>query len=174
MGRVNKTIKSAFADLTGSDTRPPAYDAFINSNNPKKPSDRLAAMLNDYKGFVDEHRKQLERISLVEEIIMQLRTYENITDIRLSNVRNYIYGRCPFYRKDIKTKDVRVVIESSDIWDKLSIKELYDNKEFMKRVKASLREKMSEIIEENIDRLQQLNLEIAEAEIESIKSEEHV
>lgn len=163
MGRVNKRTKSAFADLTGNEREVSAYDIFLNLNNPKEPSDMLKKLISDYARLIETNRLVFQRIGLVEELIMQLRTYENMDDIKISNIRNYIYARCPFYRKDIKTKDVRVIVDSTDIWN-IPVDELASNVEFMEKAKEALREKMREVIDKNLVLLQQLNEKISNEE----------
>jgi hypothetical protein len=160
MGRVNKRTNSAFADLTGNEREVSAYDIFLNLNNPKEPSDKLLGLISNYREYIESNRLLIQRIGLVEELIMQLRTYENMDDIKISNIRNYIYARAPFYRKDIKTKDVRVIVDSTDIWN-LSLDELNSNEEFMNKAKQALREKMRVVIDRNFELLQEINQKIS-------------
>jgi hypothetical protein len=160
MGRVNKRTKSAFADLTGNEREVSAYDIFLNLNNPTEPSSTLLGLISNYRVYIESNRLVIERIGLVEELIMQLRTYENMDDIKISNIRNYIYARAPFYRKDIKTKDVRVIVDSTDIWN-VPLDELNSNEEFMNKAKEALREKMKAVIDKNLERLQELNEKIS-------------
>jgi hypothetical protein len=137
-----------------------AYDIFLNLNNPKEPSATLTGLISDYRQYIESNRLVIQRIGLVEELIMQLRTYENMDDIKISNIRNYIYARCPFFRKDIKTKDVRVIVDSTDIWN-VPLDELTSNEEFMDKTREALREKMKVIIDNNLVLLKQLNEEIS-------------
>jgi len=155
MGRVNKRTKCAFADLTGSEREASTYDQFLKFNNSKESSLALKGYLKEYKLFIDSNRLEIERIGIIEELIMQMRVYEIMDNIKISNIRNYIYARCPFYRKDIKTKDVRVIVDSTDIWN-LSMDELSTNEEFMNKAKKELREKMNVVILNNMVRLQEI------------------
>jgi hypothetical protein len=167
MARVNKTTKSVFADLVGSAEKFSAYDIFLDSNNPEKPSSILKRLMKDYRAYINAERTKLERIALIEEMIMQFRSKENITDIKLMIVRDYIYARCPFFRKDVNTKDVRVLVcpisdlnledkqldFSSQRVQKTLVLKLYNDDTFMTMVKKKISDKMEEVIQKNEERL---------------------
>lgn len=167
MARVNKTTKSVFADIVGSAKKFSAYDIFLDSNNPEKPSSILNRLMKSYREFVISERQKLERIALIEEMIMQFRSKENITDIKFMIVRDYIYARCPFYRKDVNTKDVRVLVctindvtidaKKTDLSSprnaKIFIAKLMNDEAFMTMAKKKIGEKMEEVIQANEERL---------------------
>jgi hypothetical protein len=95
----------------------------------------------------------------LEEIIMQMRIKENLDDIKLSLVREYIYARTPFYRKDKKAKDVRVIVNKVEFHPEVGtsgIEILFGNEDFMARAKEKLVQAMDTEIRENIRILKQM------------------
>lgn len=91
----------------------------------------------------------MEKLALLEEIIMQLRSKENLDDIKFSLVREYIYARCPFYRRNKTAKEIRVIVDNIEFWEKY-IDNLNDNKDIMNKAKTKLVKAMEKEIEENI------------------------
>ncbi len=63
------------------------------------------------KDIVKEIGGDYTKLASLEEIIIQMRIREDLSDIKLTQVREYIYARTPFYRKDKKSKDVRVIVD---------------------------------------------------------------
>jgi hypothetical protein len=155
MGRVNKKNEGVFVDLMGTDEKYSAFDVFINSNNPETMSTELETYVRDYKTIVEKHRKEFNKLSVLEEIIMQLRSRENL-DIKLSiagggsnGTNMYVYARTHFYRKEKVAKDIRVVVDPLEFWqDKIkdSVEDLRKNKEFMNRATEKLVRAMDEEI----------------------------
>lgn len=159
MARVNKTTDGVFSKFFGGEKTIPAYDAFLNNNNPKFPSPNLRKYMKLYKDYIANEKLYLEQIALVEEIVMQYRSKEQITDMKISFVRGYIYARCPFYRRGKTAKDVRVIADNVEFWN-MPLKKLVLNEEFMKKAKDKLTKKMLEHIDENIEKLAVLQEEI--------------
>jgi hypothetical protein len=94
-----------------------------------------------------------EQLASLEEVIMQMRIREDLSNIKLSLVRDYIYARTPFYRKDKKAKDVRVIVSKLDLQPEVTatgIEILLRNKEFMDKAQTKLYEAMTLEIEENL------------------------
>ena len=80
-------------------------------------------------------------------------------EIKLSLVRNeYIYARTPFYRKDKKAKDVRVIVDKIEFHPEVgtNIEILIGNEDFMARAKEKLTSAMDSEIKENIRLLKQM------------------
>lgn len=149
MGRVNKTIEGVFVDIVGTSTKHSSYDTFINNENGQKPSKELNEFVTNYKNIITKQKTVFEKLAKMEEIIMQLRTKENIKDIKLSLVREYIYARCSFYRNDKETKDIRVIVGTTGVWGE-NVQILLGNEKFMKLVKVNLIKVMEREINENI------------------------
>jgi hypothetical protein len=155
MGRVNKKNDGVFVELIGSDEKYSAFDVFINNNNPEKMSDELSNYVTDYKSIVEKYRNEFNKLSILEEIIMQLRSKESM-DIKLSiagggssGTNMYIYARTHFYRKEKVAKDIRVVVDPVELWQdkiKTSVEDLRKNKEFMDKAIGKLTNAMTEEI----------------------------
>ena len=79
-----------------------------------------------------------------------MRIREDLSDIKLTQVREYIYARTPFYRKDKKSKDVRVIVDKMEFHPEKDLEILSGNEEFMLKAKMKLAQAMDLEIEENI------------------------
>lgn len=159
MGRVNKTIDGVFIDIVGNDREISCYDQFLNQTEIN--SKPLKNLIKSYDDLVQKHRPIFEKLAQLEEIIIQLRIRHTLDNIKLSQVREYIYARTPFYRKDKKAKDVRIIVDKIDFRPEvidgpdgvINIDILYDDKEFMSLAKAKLGKAMDKEINDNIKNL---------------------
>jgi hypothetical protein len=151
MGRINKTIEGVFIDIVGNSSKLSGYDQFLNQGN-DNPSRELNKLTNDYKSLIVGHKEIFEQLAALEEVIMQLRIRENLDDIKLSQVREYVYARTPFYRKDKVAKDVRVIVDKMEFHPEGdgNIDILLGKKDFMEKAKYKLAQAMDNEIEENI------------------------
>jgi hypothetical protein len=151
MGRINKTIEGVFIDIVGNSSKLSGYDQFLNQGN-DNPSRELNKLTNDYKSLIVGHKEIFEQLASLEEVIMQLRIRENLDDIKLSQVREYVYARTPFYRKDKVAKDVRVIVDKMEFHPEGdgNIDILLGKKDFMEKAKYKLAQAMDNEIEENI------------------------
>ena len=151
MGRINKTIEGVFIDIVGNSSKLSGYDQFLNQGN-DNPSRELNKLTNDYKSLIVGHKEIFEQLAALEEVIMQLRIRENLDDIKLSQVREYVYARTPFYRKDKVAKDVRVIVDKMEFHPEGdgNIDILLGKKDFMDKAKYKLAQAMDNEIEENI------------------------
>jgi hypothetical protein len=86
----------------------------------------------------------------MEEIIMQMRSKETIEDIKLSLVRDYIYARCPFFRRGKISKDIRVIVDKSEFWKFKNVDDLLKNKDFVERAISKLTKAMDNEIKNNV------------------------
>jgi hypothetical protein len=152
MGRVNKTIDGVFTDIVGTSTELSSYDQFIKHGEGNKFSKELDGLVDVYKKLITEHKSTFELLASLEEIIMQMRIRENLSDIKLSQVREYVYARTPFYRKDRKSKDVRVIVGNLEFYPQVTddIDVLLEDVEFVNKAKTKLIAAMDSEIEENI------------------------
>jgi hypothetical protein len=151
MGRVNKSIEGVFIGIVGTSSEISTYHQFINQSNDNS-SEELNALTKEYTNMVSEHEQTFEKLALLEEIIMQKRIRENLTDIKLTLVRDYIYARTPFYRKDKKSKDVRVIVDKMEFHPQVDgdVEKLLGNETFMAVAKKKLEDVMDSEITENI------------------------
>ena len=153
MGRVNKTIAGALTTIVGNETERSAYGVFIDHQ------DKLKNMSPELKGYLDEYTKQIqnnrelfEKLARMEVVIMQLRSQENIPEVKLSLVRDHIYARCPFYRNNSTANDIRVIVGKTDVWGE-DLDALLKNRKFMNKAKSKLDIAMETEIQSNIHNL---------------------
>jgi hypothetical protein len=148
MGRVNKLIEGVFTDIVGTPEQVSSYDVFMN-NEAKHVSKELKSFLESYRKIIIKNKTEFEKLAKMEEIIMQLRSRDNINDIKLSLVREYIYARCSFYRNDKIAKDIRIIVGNVEFWD-ANLDNLLKNKTFMDTAKEKLVKAMTKEINDNI------------------------
>ena len=87
---------------------------------------------------------------------MQIRSKETLLEnIKLSTVREYIYARSLFYREDKGTKDIRVIVDKTDIYG-TDLKSLLENKDFMTKASSKLETAMDKEIQENLNKIQDI------------------
>ncbi|MEY4079343.1 MAG: hypothetical protein RIS80_1112 [Actinomycetota bacterium] len=70
--------------------------------------------LNLYRTLINEYKTKFEKLARLEELIMCIRAKENIDDIKLSLVREYIYARAPFYRHGHNKKTITDIVSKVD------------------------------------------------------------
>lgn len=163
MGRVNKNIEGVFVHIVGSQSEKSTYDQFLEYSDKlsKKPSEDLNRFIKMYREMVTKNKSDFQRMADLEVIIMQLRSMENLTkdDIKLNVVRDeYIYARCPFYRHENETKDIRIIVDNLEFWPQ-GIKNLYDNDEFMTKATSKLLKAMEDEVLYNIESFNKMNEE---------------
>lgn len=152
MGRVNKFTAGVFTDIVGDQKSIPAYNHFQSiQEGLETASPELNRYLDIYKKSIDKNKLTFESLARLEDLIMQLRTRENlnIKDIRLNIVREYIYARVPFHRKDKETKDIRVIVGQTKSRRK-DLKKLLGNEKFLTIAKEKLTLAMDDLINESI------------------------
>jgi hypothetical protein len=149
MGRVNKLVNGVFVDIVGTDNERSSYDIFMYLESKNKSKD-LNGFLRDYRSIIIDNKTTFEQLARLEEIIMQMRSMENIEDIKLSLVREYIYARCSFFRMGKTSKDIRVIVDNVEFWDN-DVTNLFGNEKFMEKAKNKLVYAMTNEIESNIE-----------------------
>lgn len=152
MGRVNKFTEGVFVDIIGNDKEKPAYDRFMDLQSTlQKPRKDLSSLLNQYKKLISEHNHLFVELSLIETIIMQMRSRDNINvkDIKYNTVREYLYARIPFHRDDKDGKDVRIIVGLTKNLSGIT-------NEIPKIAKEKLILSMNNHINENIEKLKKL------------------
>ena len=96
MGRVNKTISGVFIDIVGTPKEISGYQQFINQGGDLNDDPQVREYLSTYSHMVNDNKETFEQLASLEEIIMQKRIQLDLSDIKLSLVRDYIYARTPF------------------------------------------------------------------------------
>jgi hypothetical protein len=99
---------------------------------------------------VKEFTPTLEKLASIEEVVMQLRSKENIDEIKLSLVREYVYARCSFFRRGVQSKDIRIIVDKEEFWEFDKVDDLLDNPEFMEKATNKLIKAMESEIKENL------------------------
>lgn len=148
MIKKEKHVHGVFTEIVGTPKEISQYDLFLNTG-PKTESQDLTKYTDLYRNIVTKWKTQFETVALLEEVILQLRSKENIKEIKLSLVKEeYIYARTPFYRRGGSTKDIRVIVGKTDIdGDDLNV--LAKDVEFMERAKRKLSTAMDKTIAGN-------------------------
>ena len=154
MGRVNKLVNGVFVDIVGTDNERSTYDVFMDIES-KNRSANLNGYLIEYHTIIRDNKTMFEQLARLEEIIMQVRSMENITDIKLSLVREYIYARCSFFRMGKTSKDIRVIVDNVEFWNN-DMSNLFGNEQFMTKAKNKLIAAMTNEIENNIENYNRL------------------
>ena len=152
MSRINKTTNGVFTNIVGNQYEFPTYDTFIKSQDSlNKPSKTLSNFLKEYKNLILKNKPTFERMANLEDVIMQIRILENFNpnDIKFNIVREYIYARIPFHRRDKEVKDVRVIVGLIHNFGS-NIDDFYINSEFMDLTIKKIKDSMNNIINQNI------------------------
>jgi len=148
MIKKEKHVHGVFTEIVGTNKEISQYDHFLNTG-PKSESKDLCDYTNLYRSVVTKWKSQFETVALLEEVILQLRSVENIKEIKLSLVKEeYIYARSPFYRRGGSTKDIRVIVGRTDI-DGDDLDTLSKDVEFIERSKKKLSTAMNKVVASN-------------------------
>lgn len=148
MAKQIKHVNGVFTQVVGTDKELSQFELFLNQS-PDKMSGELTDFTNYYKSIVTKWKTQFDTVALLEEIILQLRAKENVTEIKLSVIRDeYIYARSPFFRRGGSTKDIRVIVGKTDI-DGDDIDMLSKDLTFMKKAHERISVAMDSVIAEN-------------------------
>jgi hypothetical protein len=149
MGRVNKSTEGVFTNIVGNRVERSSYNQFISFGDEVNNNEELNEFLRLYNDTVSKHKMDFQMLADLEVIIMQLRSKNDISDIKLSLVREYIYARCSFYRNDKTSKDIRVIVDNVEFW-RSDLTNLIGNKDFMEKANFKLVKAMDKEIYENI------------------------
>jgi len=150
MGRFNKTTEGVFSEMIGTDKTISNYEKFINNGKDLKVGKELQKFTNEYRSLIDSNKFTFDQLAKLEEIIMQLRSLENNDVIKLSLVREYIYARSPFFRMGKESKDIRVIVGTSDNYGN-NIYKLVNNQDLIDTAKEKLRKAMNDEVNINIE-----------------------
>ena len=80
MGRVNKLTDGVFTGIVGNASEVSTYDRFINLQGDLTNSKESNEFLREYQTVITENKVAFDRLSSLEEIIMQLRSRDSIGD----------------------------------------------------------------------------------------------
>jgi hypothetical protein len=150
MARENKLTEGVFTGIVGTRERISSYDLFLETMTGKKGTPELNKWTKKYRDHINKNKQKFQNLAKLEEVIMQLNSKQSVLEnIKLSLVREYIYARALFYREGKGTKDIRVIVEKTDIvGDDLNL--LAKTPSFIEKAKEKLEAAMDKEIEENI------------------------
>lgn len=155
MGKLNNGV---FLKVMGNQEQRPLFEQFITDDHGTDlhPEIGLARYLDVYKDRITEIKTNLQELSDLEVIVLQIRALSNLVgNVKLYNVKDkYIYARFNFYRTDNDINELRVLIDPIDIHfpnGTVDPEILFGNEDFMKKVYYRLRTVMLETIIENVD-----------------------
>jgi len=150
-----KHVNGVFTEIVGTTKTLSQFEQFLNMD-PEESSADLKKLTGTYRNVITTWKSQFDTVALLEETILQMRAKENITEIKLSVVREeYIYARSPFYRRGGSTKDIRVIVGKTDI-DGEDLNRLAKDIKFMERAKKKIQVAMNKMISENKNELTKL------------------
>lgn len=155
MIKPNKLTGGVFTEIVGDTNGSDSYYQFLYGMG-RVPSKELKKLNGEYLTLINNHRHVFEKLAKLEEVILQIRSRDTIMkgsteEIKLSLVRDYIYSRHPFYRKDMKTKDIRVIVDKSEFWGE-DLDVLMTIPEFSEKSKTKLIDAMNIQIHETLSK----------------------
>jgi len=138
--------QGVFVELKATHKRKSAIQTFVDKEHYMNSSTETGLLLEEYTETVMSIQRELKQASILEELIMLYRAKNNITDIKISLVREYIYVRINCYRADIETKDLRVIMGTTyQYGDNLDA--LFANEEFMHKAMRKIESQIDEMIQ---------------------------
>jgi len=148
MNKYPKHVNGVFTEIVGSDKEISKFELFLMAS-PEDTSPDLTKLTGTYKNIVTQWKSNFETVAVLEELILQMRSMENLSEIKLSKVRDeYIYARSPFFRRGGSTKDIRVIVGRTDInGEDLNV--LAKDITFMELAKRKIKTAMNEVITQN-------------------------
>lgn len=148
MNKYPKHVNGVFTEIVGSDKEISKFELFLMAS-PEGTSSDLTKLTGTYKNIVTQWKSNFETVAVLEELILQMRSMENLSEIKLSKVRDeYIYARSPFFRRGGSTKDIRVIVGRTDINGK-DLNALAKDITFMELAKRKIKTAMNEVITQN-------------------------
>jgi len=153
MSRTNKTISGVFVNIVGNSNEFPTYDSFIKDGDKLSSSHTLKKYTQRYNNIITQNEEIFNTLANLEEIILQMRVMENldVSQIKLSVTRGYIYARCPFYRREHVANNVTAIVGLTDIHGDHMDLLMYDP-EFMNKALSKLKQVMEEDIKTSINK----------------------
>lgn len=148
MGRTNKMTEGVFTGIVGTESEISSYDRFLKNGGASQ-SLLLNEFIHEYSELIEVNKNSFQKLAELEEIIMQIRSLTNMDDIKLSIVREYIYARCSFFRREKTAKDIRVIVDNVEFWTN-DVDKLLGNTDFMEKAKVKLIKAMQKEVSDNV------------------------
>lgn len=144
MSRNNRLIDLVFNNIIANQGKISAMEKFLSTDESLgiEETEEIKQYKESYEKLVAQISHQIELLSHIEELIVQLRCVEMIHDeIKFSLVREYIYARTLFYRSGKEIKDIRVIVGRIDDFDK-SYDDIIIDPDFITMAELKLKETM--------------------------------
>jgi len=145
--------QGVFVELMGTQTRKSAFETFVNKEHLMNSSFESELLVEEYTAIINSIQRELKFAALFEELIMLHRAKNNIRDIKISLVREYIYVRMNCYRPNLAVKDVRVIVGTTSQYGD-DVDALFANVDFMDKAKQKIEVQIDEMIQ---DKQKELN-----------------
>jgi hypothetical protein len=153
MGKLNNLTEGVFTTIVETQKKKSMYDMFIENIGTTHHSPRLTELVSEYSDVIQRNKDLFENLALMEELIIQLKQRENIKNLKLYMVRDYIYARASFYNINSKVNDVRVIVDRIDIYPNKTIEDLSMDKDFMDKVLNKIKQIMDRDIQNKLKKL---------------------
>jgi hypothetical protein len=153
MARVNK-FTTGFFVIQNEKNKIGEFEKFARKNLDLNDNASLKH-LNTYCELIEKTKSTHDKLALLEVIIMQEAARNSLKEMKFSTVREYIYARSPFYRRDKTSKDIRVIVGMTEFHG-TDVAQLYFDESFVKKAKLKIQKAMEKEIAENIKELESL------------------
>lgn len=130
--------------------------AQMDANLELNTSYETLALITQYEEEAQKIEKTIQKLALMEEIIMMARARENISNVRLFTIRTYIYARATCYRADTINQEIRAIVGSTNT-DGTDMESLSNTREFMDNAIKKLKNSITDMIEEKTKVLNQMS-----------------
>lgn len=118
-------------------------------------SEDVKDLISIYEADAAKIEPAIQKLALMEDIIMLMRARNNISNVRIFTIRTYIYARATCYRSDTINQEIRAIVGNTTTnGDDLT--ELASNKEFMDNAILKLKNSITELIVEKTKKLVKL------------------
>lgn len=146
---TKKITNGVFTPIIETSSRKSSFECFINNigtdNGPL-----LNSLLEQYKEHIYEHEELFNQIAYLEELIIQIKIRENMGEIKLFVVRDYVYARTIFFTKEKERSEIRTIVDRLDKYPNKTIEDLYNDDLFMSMVSKKLLTLMDSEIKKNM------------------------
>ena len=146
---MKKITNGVFTPIIETSSRKSSFECFItNIGNENGPL--LNSLLEQYKEHIYEHEELFNQLAYLEELIIQIKIRENMDEIKLFIVRDYIYARTTFFTKEKERSEIRTIVDRLDKYPDKTIEDLNKDTFFMSMVSKKLKAMMDIEIEKNV------------------------
>ena len=144
MGRVNPFLEAPINSIKDRLQIVSGYSSILNSDEEQEKYETI------YMNHILTGIQSMELFASVEEILLQLRTKNNLNDFKLGTQNDQVYAIAPFYKSKTENKHIKVYLGPTSLHGD-NLVELSENKIFMMIAKERLINKMDEVVHNNID-----------------------